>query len=708
MFKKANYYLVSLIIIVCFVYVRWFLFKPSAGGDWHYYYPQALKDAFMHFTWIASYGLGDIDLLLWRLPIDLFKLLMGSLGFDSSISDKLIVFLPSVFLGIISSFFLTRKVTNSNIAGFFGALVFNFNTYFLTANSSYLIYGATSWFIFSLLAFIKALETKRYAYALLAGILLLVSSGYDFRIAYIGIFINFSYFIFFTFRFKNKSFKNNALLFFTSLFSFVILSIFWILPMIMLGSLTSNAILSRNLFGNEFLNILYAYTLYHPFWTGNSPVYFHPQQIMLYFWIIPIFAFLSLYLNRDNKNVIFFGIIALLGIFLTKQVGQPFSGAYPWLFHYVPGFNAFREASKFYFLIGLGYSVLIGAFINWIWQFIKKSKNKQYIKYFITFIILFIFLWNLKPVMTGVISGIYVNREIPNGYKYFSTYISENQNYYRTLWIPNHSKWLFYSNSHPIIGLQNLLDENWKPLNSNKKLMGRVAGEEMIDFLNMSFADNILNAASVRYLVIPYDDAENDVNIFQYYGKDRQYYINELDKIKYLNKINIGTDEVVVYENKSFRPHIYITEDKEIIKKDIAYNKINFSFLDPTRYEIQLKGVKDSFYLNFSENFHPQWKIRIGSFSWLDVILEKDYFISDKMHFKNDATLNSYFLDPILICKEFICKNNSNGTYDINMNLYFAPQSYMYLGLIISSFTAALIISYVIYFFSKKTDEKRN
>jgi len=56
-----------------------------------------------------------------------------------------------------------------------------------------------------------------------------------------------------------------------------------------------------------------------------------------YFWLIPIFAFAGLWVGRKNKDVVFFGVMALIGILLSKQVDDPFPGLYPWLFKNVPG-----------------------------------------------------------------------------------------------------------------------------------------------------------------------------------------------------------------------------------------------------------------------------------------------------------------------------------------------------------------------------------
>lgn len=55
----------------------------------------------------------------------------------------------------------------------------------------------------------------------------------------------------------------------------------------------------------------------------------------------------------------FFAVLALLGIFLSKQVAPPGGFVYKLLFDHFPGFSAFREASKFYVLIAMSYSVMI-------------------------------------------------------------------------------------------------------------------------------------------------------------------------------------------------------------------------------------------------------------------------------------------------------------------------------------------------------------
>jgi hypothetical protein len=169
------------------------------------------------------------------------------------------------------------------------------------------------------------------------------------------------------------SFIKISFLVFLSIIIVFLLNAYWLLAFGKTGTLTVNSFFSRELFGNEFLNINYAFTLFHPFWTGKRTTEFIIQPIPFTFWLIPLVAFIGLFLQRKKKNILFFGMVALVGIFLTKQVGQPFPNLYPWLYTHFPGFNAFREASKFFFIVALGYSVLIAAFIDWMWSKWKQT-----------------------------------------------------------------------------------------------------------------------------------------------------------------------------------------------------------------------------------------------------------------------------------------------------------------------------------------------
>ncbi|MDD4409346.1 MAG: hypothetical protein PHW52_01695 [Candidatus Pacebacteria bacterium] len=99
-----------------------------------------------------------------------------------------------------------------------------------------------------------------------------------------------------------------------------------------------------------------------------------------------------------------------------------------------------------------------------------------------------------------------------------------------------------------------MLSFDWKYGNDNDPIEKQVIG-----FLNSKYF--YLSISSVKYVVVPINDINNDDNFFIYYGGDRNenirdWYISELDKVSWLKKIDIGTKELVVYENEEYKPYI--------------------------------------------------------------------------------------------------------------------------------------------------------
>lgn len=65
---------------------------------------------------------------------------------------------------------------------------------------------------------------------------------------------------------------------------------------------------------------------------------------------------------------------------------------------------------------------------------------------------------------------------------------------------------------------------------------------------------------SIKYIGVPTTGKKNHEDRFRYYGgKDnpniRKLYIDQLDALPYLKRIDIGTEELVVYENENYAPY---------------------------------------------------------------------------------------------------------------------------------------------------------
>lgn len=702
-----------LILIALVTYHRWLSFDTFSSGDWWYFTQYTMKEYFPLSIWYSLFGYGNIDITLWRVPVINIPFgIFGNAGFGQEIAEKFSVFWPSLIVGNIAIFLLAKKIFKSNIPSIISTIVFNYNTYYLVS-THFLLYAAGSWAVLSLYFFTEAVEKRKVSSGLLTGLSLFITTAYDLRATYILTIVFILYFIFQMYlhmRIVHKFFIKTILYAIIPFCILVLLSIYWILPLLNASSLASNQVLSRPLFGNEFLNVLYAITLHHPFWTGTYAAIFENQTIAPQFWLIPVAALAGLLFNRKDPYILFFGFLAFIGILLTKQVGAPFTDLYKFLFENIPGFGAFREASKFYFLVVLGYSILIGGLVFWLRNNYADTSNQRRFTTLVTIGIAILFLFNTKPYITGEIKSMYVPREIPEGYQTMNSFIINQNEYSRTIWFPIFTRWAANSYSHPSFSGVELIPLLESYVEKEIDSMDFTTGEIALKLLQKDQSNNILDYSSVQYIIIPPKEKEKQENFFLDYGIEREEYIKTLNNIDYLKKIDVGTDSFAVYENDNFRPHIYRTDDKIALNdnSDSKWSQISSEFISPSEYKLKVKNVAKPFYLHFSENFHPEWRVRLGNVYWLDVINKDQYFLKAE-HYKNEAAFNSFRIDPTLVCEENAdCIRNKDGSFDMNMTLYFRPQAFLYMGGIISVFVLMNICIFLLIQFIRKGKNERS
>ncbi len=706
--KNKQFLAITLLLLISFItYFRWLSFGFFTSGDWGFAFAETLEEYKGWTIWVSNLGFGQIDLLLWRSPITSLYGFLGFLGFDQNISEKILIFWPSIILSNICIFFISKKTTKSTLGSIFAAVIFNYSTYYIISGSAFLLYASTSFLIFSFLILMNLLE-KRKLYLYLAFLLSFsITVFLDFRITYIGFFLHALYIFYFELVVIRRSAPQalKAIFPFVLFFAlFLILNFYWVFPLSQTSLLTENPVLNRGLFGNEFLTIFNAFSLQHPFWTGGRLAIFEIQRVQPYFWIFPFTAFLGLLLNRRNKIIVFFAIVALIGILLTKQSGSPFPTLYRWLFENIPGFNAFREASKFYPLILLGYAILIASFIGFLEEKWKKGIAKDAF-YFLAFLFFLICLLPIKPILSGQAGSIYTGKKMPEDYEKIKQLLIYDEDFYRTLWIPTLSRWGFYSNNHPEVSGIEVIKNDWFSFVKDLDIEKFFEGEMVMDLMGRSYTDSLLDMSSIKYVFVPLEDVSNDDNFFIHYGLSREEYINLLDTYPFLERKDMNFGKIVVYENKNFKPHIYKTDFQDDIFNTQKAEKVFFIENRPTQYNFVASKVSKSFYLNFSEGFNEGWRIKIGDFSWIKAILKNnDYFLSGDLHMKNTAGLNSFLIDPSVVCKvENQCVKNSEGSYTITGTLYFLPQAYLIIGAFLSV-TIFMVLSLILFlaFFKRK------
>ena len=710
-FIKKYYLLIILLIINIIVHWCWVSnLQYITYGDSGIYLPETQKELVKNSVQIyeSNLNFGLLSLNAGYKVIEFFQGILAQLGIFYNISFRILFLWPYVFLSPIAAYFIFSKFIKLKIDVFIAALVYLFSTYILLIQTGHILVLLGSLFLtfallFSYKFYIESNSSKNYGGLIF---FLFLLSSYEFRIFYIGVFV-IGLLVLYKFTFIKKSFKDlwsyiGAILF------VILLNFYWLFPLLSENKVTSNELFSRSLFGNNFFDISSSLTFFHRFWTGGSPTIFIRQPIPFYFWLIPIFAILSLVPKKKNPFLLYFALLALVGIFLTKQSGEPFPNAYQWLYNHFPGFNAFRETSKFYFLIALGYSVLIGTFVSWLWENWNKQKWQIYGKYFLTFLVIAIFLWNTKPIITDEMGTLFVPRHIPSEYIILKDFVLKQPEYFRTMWTPRDSRWGIFTNQKPKISNVAVIEKKKKKnISLEPEYNNLPENKKITEIFKIKGANELFDISSIKYVIVPIRDFTNEDDFFIYYGGSenaniREWYISELDKVEWLKKIDIGTKDLVTYENENFRPHIYMTKEQETIYQKLPYEKVDFEQKNPSEYKVHLKNVSEPFYLNFSESYHPDWGVKIGNFNWFSAILGKNYFLKGENHMKNNAGLNSFYIDLSSISNNNNCTKNEDGSYNFDLTLYFKPQSYFYLGLIISGTTLVGITGYLLYDFKKR------
>ncbi len=557
MFKKIFNPVLLLITISILAHSNWFFDNSIlTSSDWNYYFSETQRDFFsLPYSWLGD-SFGRINLTASMYPINL---MWGIFSFFTNfgVTERILYLIPSLIISTLGSYFLLKRITASQIGALIGATVFSFNTYFLIIQTAHL----TVMMGFALAPvviyfFIKSLEKLSIPSAIITGLILLILSYYDFRIFYIMLGVMslylFFYILFISPRSNFKESVSHIKYLILPLIIVILGNMFWIIGLGSLQVLSSNQLFSRGLFGNEFLNIVRAFALFHPFWTGTKFENFVIQQIPVYFFITPIVAYTGFILNRKNVNVIFFALISIIGILLSKQVDEPFSGLYLWLYNNFPGFNAFREASKFYFLIILGYSVLIAFFVSSILK-VDNTRISKFFKYTICIGIALIFLMNIKPFYTAEVERLSIERFVPDSYNNLKNYLIDESEFSRTFWIPLKQRYGFVSDIHPAASLASTIWNEWSQFQPDTYSYDAI--------LKLPYAKSLLNFGSVKYVILP-SDTENE--IFMYYGGYSPTYYKDL--VDDLNLKIVSSDGgLTVWENDTNKPHLYIASNTILV-----------------------------------------------------------------------------------------------------------------------------------------------
>lgn len=593
-FAPALFVLVSILAL----YKSWFGLHVLTAPDISFYFPSRLAElGWLPHAWSSVFGngLGASTSNIFYLDMYLHfgvSVLVTGLGLPWVVASRLLFFWPFLLLGGISSYLLTAQFVKQKQFVWLGSLVYLSNTYILMLASGGQM-GLVMAYATAPLVLVGFMKKQTLLLAVSAILTMIFDLRFTYILSsmivlYVGMVIP-----------MNKWFATLKFTILPALLTIGFHSV-WIFP-----SLLSRSFHLPEGYGDpvwlsylSWADFSKTFSLLHPNWPDNmfGKTYFTRPEFIL----IPILIYSGVLLidrvrkSAVSKESIWLLVVSLAGAFFATGVNNPFGFIYEWLFIHIPFFNAFRDPTKFYFMIAISYSVLIPYALSRIADALSTRHPK--IKETVSAAIfgLFVTYWTIVvlPAFNGTVTGTFTSVAVPADYHRFEEMLSKETDFSRTLAVPWHNRFIYESENHPVVDARGIFQIN------------DIAG--IITSLSAEDSGTMLSRLAIRYVVIPVDiTAEVFLTDRAYDDGLRQQTIAALDRVPYLSRKS-GFDRLVVYQVNFPAHHVYQMRDDGKILPSLV------SRVDPSRYVVELSDPQPGPVV-FSERYDPNWQAWDGT-----------------------------------------------------------------------------------------------
>lgn len=506
------------------------------------------------------HSIQELYLGIFLLP---FLTVSSIFGF-SMFQTYMMIILTSIILSGIAMYFLSYFLLRNYEKGYKITILCSFISGLIyMSNPSYMIGDVQRYstilgyaiFPLIVLSFIKAIDENKIYLGIISAVLTFYTFVFDFRYVASAIIFYFLYFIFRQIRVNRSSANDLKMLSITliMLLAFFLSTIFsWYSG----KGVFTDVPLSKNAIdipwnNAQFVNILRGMSFMSiPNSYSNFPLQISDSYVTIITFIIPIFAFLSIFFNPKNRKVIFFTLIAAIFLIIFSSKSFVY-----WLMLDAPLTNfigrMFRTTRIVDLFISISYGILIGFSLLYV---VNKIKNKLFAIMIFSMLIISVVITSW-PLMTGNINGKFISTDIPGEYIEANNWINTQHGDYKIIWIPEFFSayqplWangsadniLTYSSSRPTYMCQDRLC---------KQYLDYTVSLWYNSLLNKNDLNNMANFLSnidIKYLVL---------------HNDTKYLDRKVDSI--IEKMKNSTDFELVKQIN----FIYIFENKRYINQKI-------------------------------------------------------------------------------------------------------------------------------------------
>ncbi|MGD0996366.1 MAG: hypothetical protein ABR909_12690 [Candidatus Bathyarchaeia archaeon] len=496
-----------------------------------------------------------------------------------------------------------------------------------------------------------------------------------------------------------------------------------------LGQITSYLNTSAYLFGSTAFGDLGGTIMVKVFTlTPYVPSFYYQagNLLILINFIFPILAFITLLIvPKKSRNIIFITLLTLIAIILVTGPNPPLGWLYQWFLPHFSFLIGFRTVGSLIMFVALGYSILIGISVAFIF---KKLRNAKFFKVkhshlrrlgSIAFVIIIIALicTNGWPEITGSIfntSGVRqedIGKVIPDAYYQADQWLMQfgNLSGGRVLVLPptegyQSATWGSYSYYGPSVEYFILSEPAIYPGyigfgSDNFALMPSLVNS--VESENYSMIYRLAELLNVKYILVDgYTDnssvyldmlrssvlsnattinvsfVKNFGNLFLY---ELTTTLNSIYIPSHIELINGGVDNLV----SSLSTNNYTTTDFALFSSDQlspsenlqikecssiqnSNNIINAKELNPTEYTVQV-NASSPFFLVLGQNYDSGWQASVNGKNMGQHLVVNGY-------------ANAWYI-------------NKTGTYTITLE--YQPQNLFYAGIAISIIALIVCVMYL-------------
>ncbi|MEK7570694.1 MAG: hypothetical protein AAB553_00330 [Patescibacteria group bacterium] len=402
--------------------------------------------------------------------------------------------------------------------------------------------------------------------------------------------------------------------------------------------------------------------------------------------------------SLSSKLLIIFSLLLFISIFLAKAAQPPFGEIFLYLYNNVPFFSVFRTAD-----IRFGFCVVLS--ISLLFLLISREFNK----YVLAFVII---------VIIGLQSPFFFTGKAIQGENIKKLF------YDRVIYYPTEQR------------------EVVDFINKDKSLATYVLtlpaieyGDYSFDSGERHFGQDILPKLIKKSFV--YLSQSNGISVKGY--KELQRVIEKKDyeglkkfPIKYLilrqdiscigcpnlSEAEIGKNLPLVYKNKRFA--VYEIQKHQTL---IDGENITFSMVNPVKYRVHFDNLKKEQTLQLLTSFNKDWKVYLQRKKERSCNAKVNYsekktecleevalfegeelaYLWEKPLFESSHQLSSGYANKWEIDPQFIKRNyssdyytlNKDGSMSVDMLVYYQPQSWFYLFLLVSSLSLFMGLIYM-------------